>query len=119
MTLGRDDDDELDRRIVRPFILTGGRTQPTVGVVMESLVDRLDLSDDDDRRLDPVHRQIWDLVGDTLSAAEISAMLQLPLGVVLVVVSDMAEQGLVMVHKTAALDDLQLVRRLIDGVEAL
>lgn len=119
MTAGQDDDDELDRSVVRPFILTGGRTQPTVPVVMESLIDRLDLAGDEHRRLDAVHRDIWDLVGDTLSAAEISAMLKLPLGVVLVVLSDMAEQGLVVVHETAALNDLQLVRRLIDGVEAL
>ncbi|MGF1599608.1 MAG: DUF742 domain-containing protein [Acidimicrobiales bacterium] len=118
---GRYDSDDvgLEDNVVRPFILTRGRTRASVDVVMESLVDRADLNGRSQAPLDATHRKIWELLASMMSAAEISALLHLPLGVVLVLVSDMAELGLVRVHQTAAADDIQLVRRLIDGVSAL
>ena len=115
MTVGPSDD-ESDEYVLRPFIVTRGRTRAAEGVAMESLVDRRGQRAD---ITDSYQSQIWEALASRLSVAEISATCKQPLGVVLVLVSDMAEQGFVEVYKTAATDDIQLVRKLIDGVRAL
>ena len=115
----RHEDEETDEHVLRPFIVTRGRTQAAEGVAMESLLDRRESSRSASRLNDSHHRQIWDVLTSRMSAAEISAHCNLPLGVVLVLISDMAELGLVEVYETAATDDIQLVRKLIDGVRAL
>ena len=114
-----DDDDDFERHVVRPFMLTRGRTKVGGGVVMESLVSRNDLDPDRLQRLESVQRKIWDQLAAMQSVAELSAFLELPLGVVLVLISDMSDLDLVQVHETASVDDVLLVRRLIDGILAL
>ena len=115
-----DDHEEPEDSLVRPFLLTKGRTRSSgVPVVMESLIDRCPVDDDAYRRLDRTNRDIYDLLSDRLSAAEISAKLKLPLGVICVLVGDMGGDGIVQVHKAADIGDEQLLRRLIDGVRAL
>lgn len=111
--------DEEDS-LVRPFLLTKGRTRSTgVPVVMESLIDRNKIDDDAYRRMDRTKRDIFDLLSERLSAAEVSAKLKLPLGVICVLVGDMGGDGVLQVHKAADVGDEQLLRRLIDGVRAL
>lgn len=111
--------DEEDS-LVRPFLLTKGRTRSTgVPVVMESLIDRNSVEDDAYRRMDRTKRDIYDLLSERLSAAEVSAKLKLPLGVICVLVGDMGGDGVLQVHKAADVGDEQLLRRLIDGVRAL
>lgn len=111
--------DEEDS-LVRPFLLTKGRTRSTgVPVVMESLIDRNKIDDDVYRRMDRTKRDIFDLLSERLSAAEVSAKLKLPLGVICVLVGDMGGDGVLQVHKAADVGDEQLLRRLIDGVRAL
>ena len=114
-----DDDDDFERHVVRPFMLTRGRTKVSGGVVMESLVSRNDLDPDRLQRLESVQRKIWHQLASMQSVAELSAFLELPLGVVLVLISDMSDLDLVQVHETASVDDVRLVRRLIDGILAL
>ena len=109
-------DDEPDEHVLRPFIVTRGRTKAAEGVAMESLVDRRGQRSS---VAESHHLQIWDALETRLSVAELSALCNQPLGVVLVLVSDMAELGQVEVYRTAATDDIQLVRKLIDGVRAL
>lgn len=119
MTVPADDDEEGGGSVVRPFVLTRGRTRVSGDVRIESLVTRSELSPEKVTALDPGLRQIWTHLTERQSVAEVSAKLGLPLGVVLVLVGDMSEQDLVAVHKTAASNDTQLVRRLIDGVRAI
>ena len=114
-----DDDDDFEERVVRPFMLTRGRTRAKSGVVMESLVSRTDLPPERLERLESTQRSIWELLASMQSVAEVSALLELPLGVVLVLISDMSDLDLVQVHETAPVDDIHLVRRLIDGILAL
>ncbi len=113
--------EEMDGSMVRPFILTRGRTRSTssVHVAMESMVDRKAIDEEDYERLNPVNRQIYDQLSERVSVAEISAHLALPLGVICVLVADMAEQDQLKIHQTASTGDVDLVRRLIDGVRAL
>ncbi|MET9261520.1 DUF742 domain-containing protein [Amycolatopsis sp. NPDC004079] len=85
---------------VRPYARTRGRTRSDHNLALEALVS----TSDEGRRYRGVrsieHRRICDLCLDTRSVAEIAAHLHLPLGVVKVLVGDMADIGLVMLHQT-------------------
>ena len=65
-------------------------------------------------------RAIATLCRDILSIAEISARLDLPLGVTRVLVGDMADGGLVVLHRPAAVGDrpdLALLQRVLYGLQ--
>jgi hypothetical protein len=67
-------------------------------------------------------RSIALLGRDILSIAEISARLDLPLGVARVLVGDMAESGLVQVHRPAQVGDrpdLALLERVLYGLRTI
>ncbi|MEV4598698.1 DUF742 domain-containing protein [Amycolatopsis sp. NPDC049253] len=85
---------------VRPYARTRGRTRSDHNLALEALVS----TSDDGRRYRGVrsieHRRICDLCLDTRSVAEIAAHLHLPLGVVKILVGDMADIGLVLIHQT-------------------
>ncbi|KAA9372868.1 MULTISPECIES: DUF742 domain-containing protein, partial [Microbispora] len=56
------------------------------------------------------------------SVAEVSALLRIPLGVVRVVIADMAAEGLVHVHQPqleAGKPDLNLLERVLSGLRRL
>ena len=114
------DEDEQNESLVRAFTLTGGRTQnKEVAVPIQSVVCQSQASLAAPPTLAPVESEIWRVAGDRLSSAEISYRLELPLGVVRVLVGDLVTAGLVTVGKTTATGNAQLVRRLIDGVRSL
>ena len=112
--------DDYGVSLVRPYLLTKGRTRSTgVPVVMESLIERGAVDRATYERLDRASRSIYDLLTSRLSAAEISAKLRLPLGVVFVLVGDMGGVGVLTVHKAIDGGDENIIRRLIAGVSAL
>ena len=84
---------------VRPYTITRGRTRFTRVLLVETLVSALN------RPADPADRALPELAainevcrGQMRSIAEISALLRIPLGVVKVLVSDLADQGRIRVH---------------------
>jgi len=112
-------------RVVRPYTVTGGRTR-TAGAVLqlESLVQLAGGRVPDDLQLE--RRRIVDLCADrTLSVAEIAAHLSLPLGVVRVLVADLAESGVLLVHSgtysatTPSAANLDLLASVLDGISKL
>lgn len=113
-----------DARVVRPYALTRGRTRPgRADLPMEALVRSVPGAND------PVgtseRRRILELTGERiLSVAELSAHLSLPLGVVRVVVGDLADEGLVVVHtgspSTAApATNLKVLESVLNGISSL
>ena len=113
-----------EARVVRPYALTRGRTRPgRSDLPLEALVRVVDGA------TDPVgtaeRRRILDLTREQiLSVAELSAHLSLPLGVVRVLVGDLADEGLVVVHTgspTAAppAANLKVLESVLDGISAL
>jgi hypothetical protein len=107
-----------DRQRVRPYAMTGGRTRPTHDALeIETLVSTtstVDLTP----KLTVEQRAIAVLCHDILSIAEVSAKLHLPLGVVRILVGDMADDHLVMVHRPAHpgdRPDLALLERVLYG----
>lgn len=113
---GADDDVPL----ARPYSRTGGRTRPAHDLPLEALVATVVVDGDD---LQPEHRQIADLCRTTRSVAEVSALLRLPLGVVRVLISDMASEGLVVVHPVhsavGATPDTEFLERVLSGLQRL
>jgi hypothetical protein len=111
-----------DRQRVRPYAMTGGRTRPTHDVLeIETLVSTtstVDLTP----KLTVEQRAIAVLCHDILSIAEVSAKLDLPLGVVRILVGDMADDHLVMVHRPAHAGDrpdLVLLERVLYGLHSI
>jgi len=92
-----DADGDLEEFAVRPYTLTGGRTRPTtLDLPFEALVEAVA---EPVVSMTPERRRILELATDQyVSLAELSAHLHLPLGVVRVVVGDLADAGQVRVH---------------------
>ena len=107
-------------RLVRPYYMTGGRTQPAhTDLEIEALVSTTALGERAPQ-LTVEQRAIAALCRDILSIAEISARLDLPLGVTRVLVGDMADGGLVVLHRPAAVGDrpdLALLQRVLYGLQ--
>ncbi|WP_442874596.1 DUF742 domain-containing protein [Amycolatopsis sp. NBC_00345] len=111
------------RSRVRPYARTGGRTRSDHNLALEALVS----TSDDGRRYRGVrsieHRRICDLCLDTRSVAEIAAHLRLPLGVVKVLVGDMSDLGLVLIHQTELIlgdrSSREFMERVLQGLRAL
>src|SRR6266508_1899266 len=100
-----DDQPAPGRRRVRPSAMTGWRTRPThTDLEIEALVATTAIGQQTPK-LTVEQRDIAALCHDILSIAEISARLHLPLGVIRVLVGDMADERLVMVHRPAQAGD--------------
>ena len=102
--------------------MTGGRTRPTHdALAIEALVSTTS-SVDLTPKLTVEQRAIAVLCHDLLSIAELSAKLHLPLGVVRILVGDMADEHLVVVHWPAHAGDrpdLALLERVLDGLHSI
>ncbi|HEX3212583.1 MAG TPA: DUF742 domain-containing protein [Actinomycetota bacterium] len=103
--------------------MTGGRTRPAhTDLEIEALVSTTSLGERSPK-LTVEQRAIAALCRDILSIAEISARLDLPLGVTRVLVGDMADGGLVMVHRPTQTagerPDLALLERVLYGLRAI
>ena len=107
---------------VRPYAMTGGRTRPSHDALeVETLVSTTS-SVDLTPKLTVEQRAIAVLCHNLLSIAEVSAKLHLPLGVVRILVGDMADERLVMVHRPAHAGDrpdLVLLERVLYGLQSI
>jgi hypothetical protein len=108
-----------DPRRVRPYAMTGGRTRPSHDdLEIETLVSTTSTREQTPK-LTVEQRAIAALCHEILSIAEASARLHLPLGVVRILVGDMADEHLVIVHRPAHAGDrpnLALLERVLDGL---
>jgi len=114
-----DEEPGLDRRRVRPYAMTGGRTRPTHDdLEIEALVSTTSVGERTPK-LTVEQRAIAALCHELLSIAEVSAQLRLPLGVIRVLVGDMADEHLVIVYRPAYAGDrpdLALLERVLHGL---
>ncbi|MGW0913400.1 DUF742 domain-containing protein [Streptomyces sp. NPDC002784] len=113
--------------VVRPYAMTRGRTTSAAQhrldliavVVAESRAD----DPEPDSALSPEHVDIVDLCRDApQSVAELAAELDLPIGVVRVLVGDLVDGELVHVNRPvppAELVDESILRDVINGLRAL
>ncbi len=103
---------------VRPYVRTGGRTRPAVDLAVEALVSAV-AGMPEPPGAD--HRAVAALCASPRSVAEVAALLQVPLGVARVLVGDLAQSGVVVVHGTSGPDgpDSALMQRVLDGLKRI
>jgi Protein of unknown function (DUF742). len=109
--------------VVRPYTLTGGRSRPfTSGLNLLTHVEALYAPDADLVGLQPEQRAILELTRTATTVAELAARLDLPVGVVRVLVGDLIQANLVSTFEADAAvrapgDDI--LQAVIDGLRAL
>ncbi|MET9296759.1 DUF742 domain-containing protein [Streptomyces sp. NPDC003077] len=115
---------------VRPYALTGGRTRFGHVLLVETFVAALDAPGERpeltsggwSERVMPEMRAIVELCRRMRSVAEVSALLRMPLGVVRVLLSDLADQGRIRVYGTGhgtGRPDRALLERVLGGLRRL
>jgi hypothetical protein len=110
--------------LVRPYILTSGRTQPRVDLALEAPIRTLEFGPVSRWPASDVRAEILRLGTASPSVAEIAARLSLPLGVARVLIGDLVAQGYVQVHdtlgETSTTDERrELIGRTLRGLRAL
>lgn len=108
-------------RRIRPYTLTGGRTRARHELLVEALISVPEYDPGLPETLMPESRMLYELARSRASIAELSVAISAPLGVVRVLVSDLAAQGAVYVHATAHTyqNDRELLGRILDGLQRL
>ncbi len=109
---------------VRPYSWTRGRTRSEFYLAIETLVSTSSQGRNQLGSLPVEHRAIAELCAEqTLSVAEVAALLSQPLGVARVLLGDMAGLGVVTVHQNASntgdVPDLALMERVLSGLRRL
>jgi len=115
--------DEDAGPVVRPYALIRGRTRPagkSLDVIAMVITVRGSWPDPVD--LEPEHYAVLRLCMLPTSVADLAADLDLPLGVVQILLSYLRERSLVTVHHPvppARLPDPQILKEVVDGLRRL
>lgn len=111
--------------MVRPYVLTSGRTRSRLRLAVETLVStsRTGATRGLDWATGTEQRAVIELCVEPRSVAEVAALLGVPLGVARVLLSDLAELGAVVVHDIGTPQDgppeLALMQRVLAGLRRL
>jgi hypothetical protein len=112
--------------VVRPYAVTGGRTEPADGEVLDliavimhsgrpaELADQLGLG--------PEHRRILHLCRRPATVADVASDTGLPIGVIRVLLADLIQQGRIKVlpgRPAGQKPSAQLLREVLHGLRAL
>ncbi|OPF76897.1 hypothetical protein VT50_0222115 [Streptomyces antioxidans] len=119
--------DDAAGPVVRPYAMTRGRTRSAaeekldlIAVVVADSADHRTVAD---QTLSPEHIDIVELSRDSpQSVAELAAGLDLPIGVIRVLIGDLLHAALVRVSRPvppAELPDESILREVINGLRAL
>jgi hypothetical protein len=117
----------LDREagpFVRPYAVTRGRTAPASGRsigLIDLVVAVIDPQPLASLRLGPEHRQLLERCRRPVTLVDLASDVDLPVGVIRVLLSDLSEHGIVRVHATARrpVTNERLLREVLDGLQAL
>jgi Protein of unknown function (DUF742) len=112
--------------VVRPYALTGGRTEPASGEVLDLIAvvvaaGRADRADDS-IGLSPEHRRILGLCRSAVTVADVAASTTLPVGVVRVLLADLIMAGRITVlppRSAGERPDADLLKEVLHGLRAL
>lgn len=106
----------VDGRLIRPYLMTQGRTRARGELRLETLVRT---NPGGPRPPEPEQVAVLVAAHDPASIVDLSARTSLPVGVVRILVADLEGLGNLTVFDRAGDPDEDLVRRLISGVESL
>jgi hypothetical protein len=115
--------------VVRPYAVTGGRTEPADGEVLDliavvvatSLAGGRGGAGEPSRRT-PEHRKIIDLARQPTTVADIASGTRLPVGVVRVLLADLIMLGAIKVVRQRPAREMpsdDLLREILNGLRAL
>jgi hypothetical protein len=114
--------------VVRPYAVTSGRTHPSGAAIdMVAVVSALrgmslaDLEPEQEAKLGPEHRRVLKSCRLPVAVADLAADLDLPLGVVRILIADLREQGLVNVRQPApsGFSDVAILKEVADALRRL
>ncbi|WP_329219559.1 DUF742 domain-containing protein [Streptomyces sp. NBC_01485] len=110
-------------RLVRPFTITGGRTEPSRNIfTLITIVTATAASGRADSGLQREHLRALDLCAAPAAVAEISAHLDLPVTVTKILLSDLLDQGIITATPPAqglSGPDIALLQRVREGLARL
>jgi hypothetical protein len=117
----------LDREagpVVRPYAVTKGRTTPAAGTslgLIDVVVASFDPGLPPGLRLGPEHRQILAQCGRPITVVDLASDIDLPVGVVRVLLSDLSQHGMIRVlaKPRGPVTNERLLRDVLDGLQAL
>jgi hypothetical protein len=121
------DDRWLDRDagpVVRPYAITKGRTAQSSGMPF-GLIDIVEATGEPPAgpfRPGPEHRQILRMCARPITVVDLTADVDLPLGVIRVLLSDLRSSGMIKITSMTAerpVMDEGLLRTVLDGLRAL
>ena len=115
--------DEEAGAVVRPYALTRGRTRHTGSrldlIALITAVRGVHISE---FGLGPEHRALLRICRRPTSVADLAADLDLPVGVIRILLGDLRERGLINVHNpipAARLPDRRILQEVVDGLRRL
>lgn len=109
--------------VVRPYAVTRGRTRPgNEAFDLISVIVVTGVHPAETIRLGPEQKVMLDLCQRPVTVADVASDLDLPLGVVRVLLSDLSDQGLVKVLSAppaGQVTDADVLRNVLHGLRAL
>jgi hypothetical protein len=108
--------------VVRPYALVRGRTKPTgESLDVISMAYSLRMSVPDPGDLEPEHLALLRRCAVPMSVADLASALDLPLGVIRILLCDLRDRKLIRIHRPRpeALTDIRLLREVADGLRRL
>lgn len=110
------------RRFVRPYALTGGRARSErSNLTLDTLILSTASGSAAVSELPPERREVIRLCATAISVAELSALLDVPIGVARVLASDMHADGYLEAHEPMpeGTDLTSVLERVLDGLRVL
>ena len=111
--------------VVRPYAVTGGRTEPADVEALDLLTVVVATGEpvaDEPGRLTPEHRRILAMCGEQVTLVDIAAETTLPVGVVRVLLADLILQGAVTVMRKRPAGQRtgnDVLQEILNGLRAL
>ncbi|MEP7762468.1 DUF742 domain-containing protein [Sanguibacter antarcticus] len=125
------DGEHFEAATVRPYAVTGGRVRSaTSSLPLETLIEVMPGAVDS-RGLPPEKRSILSHAAHNyVSIAEVSALLRMPLGVVRILIADLADDGFLTIHTSTPVNvhtghgqnpalSLSVLESVLNGISAL
>ncbi|MGW3117119.1 DUF742 domain-containing protein [Streptomyces sp. NPDC001107] len=115
---------DTDGRLVRLFALTGGRTRPSrADFTLITTVTAVDPPPTWATRPQPEHQRILRRCAEPVAVAELAALLDLPVSVVVIMLCDLLESGRITARPPHPVsckpEDLDLLQKVRDGLGRL
>jgi len=112
--------------VVRPYALTGGRTEPVGGEILDLIATIVASGGpepaDDLVGCSPEHRRILGLCQRPVVLADLASDIELPLGVVRVLLADLIAAGRITVQRQRSVGEqpsADLLKEVLHGLRAL